>query len=387
MRRILTMILVALLSLTAVANDFDINVNTVLGQLKARVAPDARVAIWNITVSDSTEIPVVKGTVGNSYQKYLINKELNLYNLTFIDSVKVLEENIPAEKEWALVKLSIATLRCDPKHSGEIATQGVMGTPLRVIEEVGDWLRVQCPDDYIAYVPESSVLFLNETTFEEWRMSERYIVTVYDEQLVTKPKGDETVSDLVLGNILQFKSKKGKWIELATPDGRTGWVQTSSVEKFDKWAQQPLDLNKIEKTARRMMGSSYLWGGTSTKVTDCSGLAKVSYFSNGIILQRDASQQALTGKKIADWHDAQLCDLLFFGNSKTGRVTHVGLYLRDGKYIHCSGQVKINDLNPDAPDYLYSPLSISRINGMVGTKGIKYVRDHDWYFFWSISCH
>ena len=386
MRRILTIILVALLSLTAVANDFDINVNNVLGQLKARVAPDARVAIWNITVSDSTEIPIVKGSVGNSYQKHLINKELNLYNLTYIDSVKVLEENIPAEKEWALVKLSIATLRCDPKHSGEIATQCVMGTPLRVIEEVGEWLRVQCPDDYIAYVPESSVIFLNENAFEEWRMSERYIVTVYDDQLVTKPKGDETVSDLVLGDILQFKGKKGKWIELATPDGRTGWVNKSSVEQFDKWAQQPLDLNKIEKTARRMMGSSYLWGGTSTKVTDCSGLAKVSYFSNGIILQRDASQQALTGKKIADWHDAQLCDLLFFGNNKTGRVTHVGLYLCDGKYIHCSGQVKINDLNPDAPDYLYSPLSISRINGMVGTKGIKYVRDHYWYFFGSISC-
>lgn len=391
MKKLVTFILVVLIAITAAANDFNIDINKVdinkmLSDLKAREAPDARVAIWNVAVSDSCDgIPVVRGVVGKFVQKMMISDKLN--GVTYIDSVRVLENDIPAEKKWAIVKLSIATLRCDSKHSGEVATQCVMGTPLRVMEEVGDWLRVQCPDDYIAYVPESSVIFLNETTFEEWRMSERYIVTVYDDQLVSKAKGDETVSDLVLGNILQFKSKKGKWIELATPDGRTGWVKTSSVEKFDKWAQQPLDLNKIEKTARRMMGSSYLWGGTSTKVTDCSGLAKVAYFSNGIILQRDASQQALTGKKIADWHDAQLCDLLFFGNSKTGRVTHVGLYLRDGKYIHCSGQVKINDLNPDAPDYLYSPLSISRINGMVGTKGIKYVRDHDWYFWSSIRCY
>ena len=129
-----------------------------------------------------------------------------------------------------------------------------------------------------------------------------------------------------------------------------------------------------------MMGSGYLWGGTSTKVTDCSGLVKVCYLANGIIVQRDASQQALTGQKIAHWHDARLGDLLFFGNSKTGRVTHVGIYLRDGRYIHCSGQVKVNSLDPASPDYLYSPLSISRIDGQIGTRGITTVKRHPWYF-------
>lgn len=131
-----------------------------------------------------------------------------------------------------------------------------------------------------------------------------------------------------------------------------------------------------------MMGSGYLWGGTSTKLTDCSGLAKVSYFSNGIILQRDASQQALTGEiiKADEWKSAQTGDLLFFGSS-SGRVTHVAIYLRDGKYIHCSGQVKINSVNPDDDDYLTTPfLSISRINGKVGSKGIVAVRNHPWYF-------
>ena len=360
-----------------------IDVGKILNDLKSRIAPDKRVAIWDdvryIEVAVDAKEPVVSGTVGFQWQEDSIIAELDRYNINYRSLIKVLSNKVPAEKQWALVKLSIATLRCEPKHSGEVATQGIMGMPLRVIE-IGEWCRVQCPDGYIAYVPESSLKFVSQQDLDAWKGTERYIVTVYDDQLVSEPKGDETVSDLVLGDILTLVKKKGKWIELSTPDGRTGWVKTSSVEKFDKWAQQDVDLKKIEKTARRMMGSSYLWGGTSTKATDCSGLTKVAYFSNGIILQRDASQQALTGQKIADWHDAQLGDLLFFGNSTTGRVTHVGLYLRDGKYIHCSGQVKINDLDPDAPDYLYSPLSISRINGQVGTKGIVYVRDHDWYF-------
>ena len=373
-KRIYLMIMVMAVAIAASAADVD----AVLKELKARIAPDGRVAIWNVKSTMEGDMAVIDGMVGYQDQLEAINAELDNLNISYRNNVKVLANDVPADKQWALVKLSIATLRCEPKHSAEVATQGIMGMPLRVLE-VGEWCRVQCPDNYIAYVPESSLKFVTEQELAKWKNAERYIVTVYDDQLVTEPKGDETVSDLVLGNILEVVKKKGKWIELATPDGRTGWVKTSSVENFDKWTQQNINLEKIEKTAKRMMGSSYLWGGTSTKVTDCSGLTKVSYFSNGIILQRDASQQALTGLKIGDWHDAQLCDLLFFGNSKTGRVTHVGLYLRDGKYIHCSGQVKINDLNPEAPDYLYSPLTISRVNGMIGTKGIVYVRDHEWY--------
>ena len=372
-------VLLPLLFITAL-DVMAVDANDVLNELKTRIAPDKRVAIWDVSCTMQDGVAIVNGTVGYQEQLDAITDELLKNNIPIENNVTVLTNAIAPNEKWAMVKLSIATLRCEPKHSGEVATQALMGMPLRVMEKCGEWIRVQCPDNYIAYVPESSLIYMSQEQLDSWKRQERYIVTVYDDQLVAEAKGDETVSDLVLGNILTAVKKKGKWIQLSTPDGRTGWVRTSNVERFDKWAQQKLDLKKIEKTARRMMGSSYLWGGTSTKVTDCSGLVKVSYFSNGIILQRDASQQALTGKKIADWHDAQLCDLLFFGNSATGRVTHVGLYLKDGKYIHCSGQVKINDLNPDSPDYLYSPLSISRIDGMIGTKGIIYVRDHEWYF-------
>ena len=303
----------------------------------------------------------------------------------YTDKISVLEERILQNRKWALVKLSIATLRTEPKHGAEIATQGIMGAPVKVLEKRDDWYRVQMADDYIAYVPESSLAFKNDLQMNKWRKAKRYIVTAYDSRLVSEAHGDETVSDLVMGNILELKSEAAGWLKLATPDGRTGWVSAADVAELSQWSEQGFSAAQIEKTARRMMGSSYLWGGTSTKVTDCSGLTKVAYLSNGIILQRDASQQALTGKimkKGTDWRQYETGDLLFFGNEKTGRVTHVGLYLRDGKYIHCSGQVKINSLNPAASDYpyLYSPLSASRIKGMVGTKGIVALKNHPWYF-------
>ena len=356
-----------------------------LNDLKQRIAPDKRTAVWDVTATQQAGKWVLTGTVGTQSQKKAIQAAMFKTGCRYTDKITVLEDGIPAARKWALVKLSIATLRTEPKHSAEIATQGIMGSPVKVLQKCDDWYRVQMADDYIAYVPESSLAFKTEAQMKTWRKAKRYIVTAYDSRLVAQPRSDETVSDLVMGNILEYEAIQGKWIKLKTPDGRAGWVDIDDVAELSQWSQQGFSAAQIEKTARRMMGSSYLWGGTSTKVTDCSGLSKVAYLSNGIILQRDASQQALTGKimkKGTDWRQYETGDLLFFGNEKTGRVTHVGIYLRDGKYIHCSGQVKINSLIQTASDYpyLYSPITASRINGMVGTKGIIALKNHPWYF-------
>ena len=379
MKRILTIMAAALL-LTGVMTA-QVKTNNVLDQMKKELAPDARTAIWDVRMVNQSGNSVLVGTVGTMQQSAAIEEGLREHGIKdFKNHLVVLESTVPASKHWALVKLSVATLRTQGKHSAEVATQGLMGQPVHVLDIDGEWARVQMPDDYIAWVPVSSLAYKTEAEMATWRSARRFVVTEYGSRLVTEPKGDETVSDLVMGNILEWRGESGKWLQLATPDGRTGYVLKAEVAELAGWADQTFDGALIERVARRMLGSGYLWGGTSTKVTDCSGLVKVCYLANGIIVQRDASQQALTGLKIDDWQEARLGDLLFFGNSKTGRVTHVGIYLRDGRYIHCSGQVKVNSLDPASPDYLYSPLSISRIDGQIGSRGITAVKKHPWYF-------
>lgn len=379
MRRIIsTMISTLLIAAAAMAQNTGA-VQQQLDALKAQYAPDKRTAIWDVHVSKGKGgATTLTGKVGTQQMKQAIDQALAQHKVD--NHLLVVENSLPADKRWALVKLSIATLRTEGRHAAEVATQALMGMPIKVLEMADEWCRVQTPDDYISYVPTSSLTFKTEQQMAQWRAADRAVVTAYGSRLVTEPDGDETVTDLVLGDILECRGAHDGWVRLATPDGRTGYIGAAQVARLDQWAKQDFDAALIERTARRMMGSSYLWGGTSTKATDCSGLVKVCYLACGIILQRDASQQALTGQPIADWHDAQLGDLLFFGNASTRRVTHVGIYLRDGQYIHCSGQVKVNSLDPSAADYLYSPLSVSRINGMVGTRGITSVRNHRWYF-------
>ena len=94
------------------------------------------------------------------------------------------------------------------------------------------------------------------------------------------------------------------------------------------------------------------------------------------------SQQALTGDIMPaeQWDECQTGDLLFFGNAP-GKVSHVALYLNDGKYIHSSGQVKINSIDARDTDYYAIPLlGISRVVNKIGTPGITAVKRHPWYF-------
>lgn len=383
MKKVIKIVLALVLAASSLGAMAAGDAAAVLASLKQRIARDGRTAVWDVNTTTQDGQLVVYGTVGTQEQKDAVTKELNDNGLAGCDNrLIVLENTVDPGKRWALVKLSIASCRVEGSHAAEMATQAIMGTPVKVIQLTDEWARVVTPDGYISYVPQSSITFMTAQQLQAWRKATRYIVTTYDSRLVTEPKGDATVSDLVLGNILEYKGKKGKWLLLATPDGRQGYVPQTDVQELSQWAQQPFSAQLVESTARRMMGSSYLWGGTSTKVTDCSGLAKVSYFACGIILQRDASQQALTGMKIAgtDWRQCKLGDLLFFGNNATGRVTHVGIYLHDGYYIHCSGQVKINNLDPADPSYLYDPISCSRIDGQEGSTGITWVRNHPWYF-------
>ena len=357
----------------------------VIKDVKQQYAPDTRVAVWSVTADkQSGNSVVLRGKTDNPDAKDALLRGLKAVNIVYKDSITLLPD-ATVEKPWALVTISVACLRGEPRSGAELVSQAIMGTPVKVLECDGGMSRVQTPDGYIAYVTDSSLQFLSADGFAAWKKARRVVVTANLSMAYEKPEEniDAAVSDLLLGNILEYKGETAGFVQVSLPDGRTGYVKKTDVKEFSEWAEQNFDMPTIERSARRMMGTPYLWGGMSAKMADCSGFVRTAYFSNGIILQRDASQQALTGKKIdpKKWRtEAEPGDLIFIG-TKSGKVTHVAMYIGNGKYIHSSGRVKINSMDKSASDFLdYNFLSMSRIKGEVGTKGIVAVRNHEWYF-------
>jgi hypothetical protein len=94
----------------------------------------------------------------------------------------------------------------------------------------------------------------------------------------------------------------------------------------------------IVQTARRFIGTSYRWGGTSPEGGfDCSGLTMTVYRLNGLDLPRNSRDQFRAGRPVSRYA-LQAGDLVFFATNGTNRISHVGIYIGHGKFIHAPSQ-------------------------------------------------
>ena len=92
--------------------------------------------------------------------------------------------------------------------------------------------------------------------------------------------------------------------------------------------------SELVSTVRRFIGVPYRWGGEDRKNGfDCSGLTMVSYRLNGLNLPRNSRAQFKSGHYVAK-KNLQKGDLVFFATKGGKRVTHVGMYIGNGKFIH-----------------------------------------------------
>jgi cell wall-associated NlpC family hydrolase len=96
----------------------------------------------------------------------------------------------------------------------------------------------------------------------------------------------------------------------------------------------------LVKTANDFIGVPYLWGGASSASGfDCSGLTMTVYQLNGLNLPRHSKTQYDAGNTVRR-SQLQKGDLVFFALSGKGKVSHVGIYIGDGKFIHASSHGK-----------------------------------------------
>lgn len=259
---------------------------------------------------------------------------------------------------WGLARVSVGCIREEPRHSAELGTQVVMGTPMKILDNGGSWKKVETPDGYVGYIISNSITLLTDVELSRWKNMDRVVVSSYDQTYIydnkDNPSALERVTDVVNGSILVLYDDissitDSTYVAVGLPDGRKGYIASKDVEDIRAWAGRSCDIDKVICFACCQMGVPYLWGGTSSKSMDCSGLSKIAFLSQGIILPRNASAQAKVGVEIASGF--RKGDLLFFGNKDTGKVNHVGICIGNGRFIHSSGRVRISSLSPGSPEY------------------------------------
>jgi len=385
-RPIFFLLLIGTLTIACNNNAALKEVESTIAELKTNYAPDKRVALWDIQTTKNGQKVVLNGQTNLLDTKESLLKKLEEKGIEFEDKIKTLPSNILGDKTYGIVNVSVCNIRSKNGHSQELATQSLLGTPIKVLDQKDNWFLVQTPDKYIAWLDEGGFIQANEQIYKEWISSPKVMYTKdfgfsYDAPNVAAQK----ISDLVAGNILQSIGIEKGFIQVRYPDGRTAFVPQKDLVNYDTWlASRKPDATNILATAQEYLGRPYLWGGTSGKGMDCSGFTKTVFYLNGVQLARDASQQVHTGNLIKTDETLKNLvpgDLLFFGRKATmdkkERITHVGIYKGKGEFIHSSGDagVKVESLVKGTPNFakkrLETFVKAKRMVSSLGQNGVE----------------
>jgi len=240
-----------------------------------------------------------------------------------------------------------------PREDSDVVTQALLGARLLEVARKEGWVRVKGDDDYPGWVQLALLRTLQDAERYPASLEPGQVVEVdalganlYLEPDVTKHAPVLTAPFGVRLQRVNAGRDTARWIEVRLPDQRVAWIQQGDV----RTDLQPRSLEAALVLARRFLGITYTWGGSSTLGFDCSSFTQIILRSRGVIMPRDANQQVVwTGlAPVPDRAQLQPGDLLFFGKD-LAHVTHTGIFLGQGSFIHDTPRdrpgVQVTDLS------------------------------------------
>lgn len=119
------------------------------------------------------------------------------------------------------------------------------------------------------------------------------------------------------------------------PNGRARGIFSGSSAAMTMGSRSRARIDSVVAIARAQLGTRYRLGGETPRAFDCSGLVQYVMRALDFSLPRTAREQATVGVAIpTDTAQLRAGDLLLFG--KKGKVTHIGIYVGDGRFVHAS---------------------------------------------------
>lgn len=289
-----------------------------------------------------------------------------------------------------LVSRNVANLYREPSTSSEVVSQAIMGDSVTVDDEREGFSHLVTRDRYAGWVS-------RDVLVPEWDTSDfltTSIATLFAEVYSSPDTQADFLTKLVVSTrvTLAHGPAIGEFVPVQLPDKSVGYVHNlcldithdkteATSDLADPKVRRSIDIDSLKRqimravgmravdVGRRLIGTPYLWGGCTPFGIDCSGFVQLAYKLSGLQLLRDAEiqfhdrrfERCDAGQSL-DESDLLAGDLVAFRKAGASKITHIGMALGDGRFIHSAGGRGVNIERCDSERYASTYVGAVRLS-------------------------
>ncbi len=240
-----------------------------------------------------------------------------------------------ANSNEGTVTADALNVRSGPSTSYSITTKIYKGNKVEILETSNGWHKIKTSNGTIGWVSGSYISVYSGSTSQT-----SYKATVNATSLNVRSGAGTSysvITKLSKGTVVDvIESASNGWKKIKTSSGTTGWVSGDYLTKgvVENSTSSTNKVQAVLDLAEKQLGKPYVWGAEGPNSFDCSGLIYYVYKNAaGITLPRTSAAQYSAGVAVSK-SNLKAGDLIFSSTDGTGNITHVAIYVGNGKMIH-----------------------------------------------------
>lgn len=230
---------------------------------------------------------------------------------------------------FGICNIAITPMRAEPSSKSEMVSQLLFGEMFQLHEIDNEWWFIKSlHDNYMGWADKRQLMPLTDKAFEKLSgvkplYTSDIVQLIYNQNL-------KRYIPIVFGSTIPYLNDSIFYID-----------EMKYTYEGDVFPGSGATVQSVVDAAQIYLNAPYLWGGRSPFGIDCSGFIQMVFKTNGVLLPRDAHQQAQQGETVNFISDARPGDVVFFDNNE-GVIIHTGLIIGKNKIMHASAAVRID---------------------------------------------